>query len=552
MTEPTGSSINAAGQSGSNRVALGIGFSRIAGVIREIFIAAVLGTGADALRFAMQIPNLIQNLLGEGSLSAAFVPVYAGSLQRAEEDPDGPDAREAQQLASSVLGFGLAIVGLLVAIVVLFTRPLVRLATLGAVEADRLDLTVELTRITAVGVGLLVMAAWCLGVLNAHREYLIPYAAPVVWNLAQIIALAAALIFLDNEVSTASRWVAGAIVIGSAAQVLVQLPKLLSVAGNIRPSFKRTYLLADVAERMVPAVAARGVVQLSSFLSIALAALLVKGGPSVIGYSIPLYILPISLFGFSVATAELTEMSRKASDDEAVANRVRIGLRKVALAAGLCTAGLVFGGGAFATGLYEWPSSIFGSGGLSSDGAIAVGLTLAGFGLALPAAMTARISQNALYAIGDVKGPAQIALVRLAVLAVVATLLMFQFDRLFVVGGEIMGDFGQSDILSPMADRENPSGVHLGPVGIALGSAAAAWTEWLLLRRRLNAALGQKLASGLAIDITAAASVAGVIILAIRVLFDIPAPIEAIVLGVCAVVGYVATLHLLGYKPRER
>ncbi len=120
--------------SGSNKVAAGIGLSRIAGVVREIFIAAVLGAGADAFRFAMQIPNLIQNLLGEGSLSAAFVPVYAGALQRAEEDPDGPDGREARQLAGSVLGFGLAVVALLVAVVVLLTRPLVQVVTLGAVK----------------------------------------------------------------------------------------------------------------------------------------------------------------------------------------------------------------------------------------------------------------------------------------------------------------------------------------------------------------------------------------------------------------------------------
>lgn len=538
--------------SGSNKVAAGIGLSRIAGVVREIFIAAVLGAGADALRFAMQIPNLIQNLLGEGSLSAAFVPVYAGSLQRAEEDPDGPDAREASQLAGSVLGFGMAIVTVLVAIIVLFTRPLVQVATLGGVKADRLDLTVELTRITAVGVGILVLAAWCLGVLNAHREYLVSYAAPVVWNVAQILALAAALLVLDDDVPSASRWVAIAIVVGAIGQVLVQLPKLQTVAGNIRPSLKRSYLLSDVAERMVPAVAARGVVQLSSFLSIALAALLVEGGPSIIGYSIPLYILPISLFGFSVATAELTEMSRKSTDTVAVANRVQIGLRKVALAAGLCTTGLVFGGGAVAAALYEWPSRLFGSGGLSADGAIVVGLTLAGFGMALPAAMTARISQNALYALGDVKGPARIALVRLVVLGLAATLLMFQFDRLYVEAGEIVGDFGQRAIFSPVADRENPIGIHLGAVGIALGSAVAAWAEWFLLRRRLNAALGQKLNSGMAVAITAAASAAGVVILAIRVLIGLPAPIEAIVIGVAALAAYVATLFLLGYKPRKR
>ena len=544
MTEPT--------SSGSNRVAAGIGLSRVAGVVREIFIAAVLGAGADAFRFAMQIPNLIQNLLGEGSLSAAFVPVYAGSLQRAEEDPDGPDEREARQLAGSVLGFGLAIVALLVAAVVLLTKPLVQVVTLGAVSADRLDLTVELTRITALGVGILVMAAWCLGILNAHREYLLSYAAPVVWNLAQIAALFAALVFIDDNIPRASRWVAIAMVIGAVGQVLVQLPKVLSVAGPVRPSLKRTYLLTDVRERMVPAIAARGVVQISSLMSIAMAALLVAGGPSIMGYSIPLYILPISLFGFSVATAELTEMSRKADDTVVVANRVQIGLRKVALAAGLCTAGLVFGGGAFAAALYEWPATLFGKDGLSSDGAIAVGLTLGAFGLGLPAAMTARISQNALYAIGDVKGPARIALVRLGVLAVAATLAMFQLDRLWVEAGEIMGDFGHWDLLTPVADRENPQGIHLGAVGIALGSAVAAWAEWFLLRRRLNKALGERLRSGIAIDVTAAASVAGVTILAVRVLFGLPTPVEAIIAGLLGVAAYVATLFLLGYKPRKR
>jgi putative peptidoglycan lipid II flippase len=538
--------------SGSNKVAAGIGLSRIAGVVREIFIAAVLGAGADAFRFAMQIPNLIQNLLGEGSLSAAFVPVYAGALQRAEEDPDGPDGREAQQLAGSVLGFGLAVVALLVAVVVLLTRPLVQVVTLGAVKADRLDLTVELTRITAVGVGVLVMAAWCLGVLNAHREYLLSYAAPVVWNLAQIAALAAALFLLDDEIPRASRWVAIAMVVGAVGQVMIQLPKLRSVAGDIRPSLKRTYLLSDVRERMVPAVAARGVVQLSSLLSVALTALLVAGGPSIMGYSIPLYILPISLFGFSVATAELTEMSRQSTDTAAVANRVRIGLRKVALAAGLCTAGLVFGGGAFAAALYEWPATLFGKDGLSADGAIATGLTLGAFGLALPAAMTARISQNALYAIGDVKGPARIALVRLVVLALTASLLMFQLDRLHVIGGEIVGDLGHTDFFSPVADRENPLGIHLGAVGIAMGSAIAAWVEWFLLRRRLNSALGQTLKSGIALGVTAAASVAGVTILAIRVLLELPTPLEAVVIGCAGVASFIATLRLLGYQPRKR
>ena len=87
--------------SGSGRVAAGIGLSRVFGLVREVMIAATLGlTGAaDAFRLAMRIPNIIQNLLGEGALGASFVPVYARLL---EEDRLRIPLQRRRQMASPV------------------------------------------------------------------------------------------------------------------------------------------------------------------------------------------------------------------------------------------------------------------------------------------------------------------------------------------------------------------------------------------------------------------------------------------------------------------
>ncbi len=583
--------------SGSQRVASGILASRVTGLLREIVIAAALGAGpvADAFRGGMKIPNLLQNLLGEGSISAAFVPVYAGLI---EEDRRS----EARDLARQTFGILSAVVTAVVGLIVLGARPLVWLTTLGRWSGDRYELTIELTRLTALGAGLLVLSAWCLGILNANRRYLLAYSAPVLWSLAQIIALGVAVAF-DIGTTSIARWGAVAMVIGSLAQFLVQLPTVRSVDGLHRPSLTVGPDLAIVLKRFLPAVGGRGVVQISSYVDLALASLLAVGALATVTLVMPLYLLSIAVFGFSVAVSELTEMSRTRAGAAAVAARVRSAQRRVLLPAGLVTAGAV-GGGAIVIGfLYESINQLVSRGdattAFTSANTTVAAATLAAFGLGLPATMVARVSQNALYALGDVRGPARIAVARLAVAAAVGFVCMIQLDHLAVgsldrvalaeehatatpaellvvaetaLGGTI-GD-GPGSSLSvdsfphwppwePLPHRESffsdPDDgaartgtpfVHFGAVGLGIGSAVASWTEWFLLRRRLGEQLGHPIHTGLGPWVAIAGFAAFIAARLISAL-GVPSLVQVIALGLAVPGVYIGSLWFMGLRPQQ-
>ena len=145
---------NRPGGRGSSAVAAGIALSRLSGLLRESLLRSVLALGpaADAFAAALRIPNLLQNLLGEGSLSASFIPVYSRLLGEGRDD-------EAGRVAGAVAGLLASLAGGLVVVSILAARPLAVLLAPGF-EGRRLDLTVDLLRITTGCLGLLVLSAW--------------------------------------------------------------------------------------------------------------------------------------------------------------------------------------------------------------------------------------------------------------------------------------------------------------------------------------------------------------------------------------------------------
>src|SRR5215510_5815974 len=150
-------------------IGTGIILSRLAGLVRERALSHYLGTlpVADAFRAALRIPNFMQNLFGEGVLSASFIPVYARLIGK--EDPE-----EADRVAGAVFGLLGVATAVLVASGVLAAPLLVHLIAPGF-KGEARDLTVLLVRIFFPGVGLLVMSAWCLGILNSHRRFFLSY-----------------------------------------------------------------------------------------------------------------------------------------------------------------------------------------------------------------------------------------------------------------------------------------------------------------------------------------------------------------------------------------
>ena len=541
-------------RSGSNLVAAGIFLSRIAGIVRTVVIGVVLGSSAaaDAFSFAMRVPNLLQNLLGEGSLSASFIPVYARLVEEGDE-------RKASALAGAVLSILALITGIIVLLIVLAARPLVWLFTDWESDPARYELTIELFRITTVGIGFLVISAWCLGVLNSHRSFFLSYAAPVLWNVAQIAALVIAAA-LALSAANGALLLAWAVVIGGVLQVAIQVPRVRGFVPSLRPSLQRDRLVDDVIRRFTPAVGARGVVQVSSFIDTFFLTLLVGGAASFYLYALPLYVTPISLFGFSVAAAELAEMSRRSEQIHALAARITPALRKTIIPAGFVTVAYLAAGPTLTDGLYGWISRLVGRGLTNPADILVIGYLLMAMALGLPAAITARVTQNTLYSLGDVKGPARIAVVRVVVSVVSSYLLMLQLDWLTFEATSIV-EFGSFPHWPPWEQvpesRRALEGVppHLGVVGIGLGSSLAAWVEWTMLRLRLRQRLGSAGAGAVSSGWAANVAIAGVgagAAMFLATVVPLPSPIDAAVTTLIGLGVYGSLLWIQGIEPSSR
>lgn len=468
-TEPAPSAGPTTERDGAHQVGAGILLSRLSGLVREVVTASFLGLGvsADAFRAALRIPNLMQNLLGEGVLSASFIPVYSRLVDTGDEE-------EAGRTAGAIAGLLAAATSVLVLVGMVAARPLTIVLTPGfRDDPEKLDLTVSLVRIMFPGIGLLVLSAWCLAILNSHRRFFLSYVAPVLWNVAQIAVVAVVAIGGSTERSLANA-LAWGVVLGGFAQLVVQLPAVRALVPRLRLSLDRHRpAVRDASRRLGPVVFGRGVVQISGYVDLFLASLLVTGALAANTSAQFLYLLPVSLFGMSIAAAELPELSRLGPQSPAdVLARVERGLGRVAFFVAPTAVFYVALGEILVSGLFE--RNRFGP----SDSRL-VWLVLAAYSLGLLATTASRLLQNTLYALDDPRTPARIALVRVMVGATVAVGLMFWLDGFVLRGTSIQADASSAEGL-----------LHLGAVGIALGSAAAAWTEFVLLRLALRWRIG--------------------------------------------------------------
>lgn len=480
-------------------VGSGIFASRLAGLVRQRIFAHYLGASLanDAFQGAFRIPNLLQNLFGEGVLSASFIPEYAGSLARGEK-------REAAELAGAVFS-ALALVASLIVVAGVVAAPqlvgilagggttlnaVVRpfagvlpasfmhwLSATGATPAEE-ALTTTLVRILFPGAGLLVFSAWCLGVLNANRKFLVSYMAPLAWNAVMIAAL---LVYGPRRsASGLVIAVAWASVLGSAAQFLVQLPALRRVAPGIVPNLRFGLpSVRRVFRQFSSAFLSRGVVQISAFVDLALAYHLPIGTVSSLAYAQNLYLLPGSLFGMSVSAAELPAMSSALGTDDEIAAQLRVrlnaGMERIAffivpcviafLALGDIVTGAFLQTGAFKRGNTVWVWEI-----------------LIGSTVGLLASTLGRLDASTYYALRDTRTPLKFALVRIALTTVLGVIFAFQLP----------GWLG----LDP----------KLGAAGLTASAGIAGWVEFILLRRGLTRRIGR---TGLSVRYVALLWVAG-------------------------------------------
>ena len=408
---------------------------------------------ADAFAAAFRIPNFLQNLFGEGALSASFIPVYARLLAR--DDP------EADRVAGAIGTLLALAVSVLVLAGVLLAPVLVDLLTPGF-EGEKRDLTVHLVRILYPGAGLLVLSAWCLGILNSHGRFFLSYAAPVIWNLAIIAALVVG--GRSGSMFRVAELAAWGSVIGSALQFGIQLPAVFVVARRLRPSFSAASdHVQTIARNFGPAGLSRGVVQVSSYVDAVIASLLPTGALSALAYSQMLYTLPVSLFGIAVSAAELPAMSGATGDEAMVAEQLRRrldgGLKRIAFH-------VIPSAGAFAALGHVLAAAIFQSGQFTADDSYYVWGILAGSSVGLLAATMARLYSSAFYALRDTRTPFRFAATRVAL-------------------GTVLGAAGGL-FLPELVGLER----RWGAAGLTLAASVAGWVELILLRRALSRRIG--------------------------------------------------------------
>jgi putative peptidoglycan lipid II flippase len=525
----------------STLVAAGILLSRFAGLLREIVTARFLGTGlgAEAFKAALRIPNLLQNLLGEGVLSASFVPVYSKALAEGREE-------EAGRLAGAIAGLLLAVTALLVLVGVVFAAPVTRLFVPGFIPGtEKFELTVSLVRIVTPGIGALVLSAWCLGVLNSHGRFFLSYVAPVLWNVAIIGAVTGtALLITTDEIALATAMAWGALA-GSLLQLGVQLPTVLKSAEGLRLTASLSVPgVRTVVNRFGHVVAGRGGVQLASYADLIATSLLAAGALVALGYAQVLYLLPVALFGMSAAAAELPTLSTMdQSDRPRLVARLDDGLGRIAFFVVPSAVAFLVPGDQVVTLVYL-------GGRTSADAVVQVGAILSVLSLGLLASTSSRLLQSALYGAGDTRSPAIYAVIRVVVGLMIGITLMFPFDA---IGASAAGFAVVDDVRffqpAPAELRDQAESLlRLGAAGLALGGAVGAWLELALLRIRVRILFGRvRLGGPHARAITVAgigAAVIGVLVQLLLRASELAPRVEALIVLLLIGASYVAITRL--------
>lgn len=437
-------------------VGAGILLTRSFGLVRTSLMNHLFGLSytADAINAALRIPNMLQNLLGEGVLSASFIPVYARLLAEGDEE-------EANRVAGAIF----SILALLAATVVLagvlaapYLTDVIAIGFTGYAH----DLTALLVRILFPGLGMLVLSAWCLGILNSHRKFFLSYTAPVLWNAAIISTL---IIFRKEPQEKLAVTFAWGFVVGCALQFGVQVPVVLRVARKLRPHLEaRSAHVRAVIRNFGPVFVSRGVVQISALVDTMLASKLGEGAVAGLGNAQMLYMLPISLFGMSVSAAELPAMSSALGSASEIAVQLRrrldTGLRQIAffivpsavgfLAIGGVIIALLFQSGRFtaADSQYNWS-------------------ILAGAAVGLLAQTLGRLYSSAYYALRDTKTPLRYATVRVILTSGLGFLCSIPLPHWLGIDPK------------------------WGAAGLTASMGVSGWVEFTLLRRTLNGRIGR-------------------------------------------------------------
>jgi putative peptidoglycan lipid II flippase len=283
--------------------------SRVAGLIRDMVVAAIFGAGmvTDAFFVAFTIPNLLRRFFAEGSLTAAFVPTFTDVLHHEGTD----EARRVVRICWTLL---LLIMACVTVLGILSSPWLVKLIGYGFTgTAGKLALTDLLNRLMFPYIFFISLVALFAGVLNVSGHFLLPALSPVLLNLAIIGSALVLAPRLDEPVMA----LAYGVLLGGVIQFAMQVPVLYRHGYDLKPDFNfRHSAVVRIVKLMLPGILGVAIYQINVVVTRLMASFLQEGSVSWLYYGQRLFEFPQGVFVVSLAQAVLPTMSRQASAED--------------------------------------------------------------------------------------------------------------------------------------------------------------------------------------------------------------------------------------------
>ncbi|SED99015.1 putative peptidoglycan lipid II flippase [Rhizobiales bacterium GAS188] len=417
---------------------LGVGswtlVSRATGLLRDVVLAAVLGSGMmyEAFAYAFRLPNQFRAIFGEGAFNAAFVPAYA------KAQADGGE-KATQQLSDSVFTLLLAVQAVLLVAATIFMPTLVRLIAPGLVEhPEEFDLVVRLTRISFPYLLLITLVTQHTATLNALHRFGVGAAAPILLNLSLVACLAVSFLFPSAAYAAAFGLTLSGVL--QLVMLMIATQRAGAPARPRRPVFDER--LKSFFRRLGPATIGTAGLQIAIFADTGLASLLGPGAMLSIYNADRLYQLPVGVIGIAAGTVLLSEVSRRVATGD-IAGAINAQNRAMGWTVMLAAPFVV----AFALIPVLIVAALFVHGEFHLDAAEAAGKVLAAYAVGLPAVVLIRSAVSCFQGRGDTTTPMVVALVAVAV------------------------NVPLKFLLAP----------HFGAAGLAFATSAGAWVNFLTL-----------------------------------------------------------------------
>ena len=492
-------------------VSAGTTVSRIFGYIRDMLVAYMFGAGmfADAFYAAFRIPNLIRRMLGEGSFSAAFIPVFSEYLHTKTKT-------ETQKLINVVFTLLFLTLFVITVLGMFFSPLLVKIIAYGFTsDPEKLQLTIELTRLMFPFLLFICLAAMLLALLNTLSSFFIPAIAPANLSFAEIIYILALAPLLSpgNQI----KGLAISVIFGGLGHFLMQYPTLRNLGWKLNFDFHFNHPgIKKIVFLMIPSIIGISVDQINTFVDTICASFLGNGAITALYYSNRLMQLPLAIFGLAMATVSLPMMSKSVATKnlEELKETLNFSIRISIIALLPATIGLMAIGLPIIQVLFE-------RGKFDNFASLLTNKALFYYVLGLPAFAITKIFANTFFSFQDTKTPVKIAFVVMIAHVILCVALM------------------------------NPLGVG----GLALATSLCAYMNVFMLFYKLKKKIGKIGARKIlisSIKALIASILMGVIAYQIMQIKVLPMILALIISIICSIISFIILLKILKSQEMEQ